>query len=118
MNGNLCNVISIAKSQTQACAGIIPNARNAGTIPRVVNFFAFIGRQPNVLATLTLVRTAPVTGVIREPLDVPVTSDGGPLDIDIVAGGPFTAGERVVGRIIEISANNSLVGAGLQFIWG
>lgn len=117
IDGNLCNVISIAKSQTQACAGIIPNPRASGTIPRVVNFFAFIGRQPNVLATATLVRTSGTTGVTREPLDIPITGDDGPIDIDIVAGGPFIPGEKVVGRITEISANNTLVAAGLQFIW-
>lgn len=113
----LCNVIAVQKGQTQACAAIIPNAQTAGTIAHLVHAFALVGKQPAVFATVSLTRRRSVTGIFTETLDVPISSRGGALDLALIVPVAFAAGEQVVARVTQSSANNILVSSVLQFSW-
>lgn len=118
IGGNLCQVIAIGKSITQAAAHVFPVANVPGSVPHLVNFFASIGRVPGALATIEIVLRPAATGVDIFSIDVPFLASSPvnipiviPLDLD------FAAGDRVTVRVAEMSANNVLVSAIMQFCW-
>lgn len=117
IGGNLCNIIAAQKGQTQACAAIIPNAQSVGTRAHLMSALAVVGKQPAVFATVSLTRRRSTSGIFTETLDIPISSRGGPLDLQLVIPVIFAAGERVVARVTEASANNILVSSVLQFSW-
>lgn len=118
INGNLGNVIAIGKGQSQAAAAVFPNAQIKGTSAHLISAFAVIGKQPGAQATITLRRRRIGDGMVTTvTLDIPVTSDGGAVNIPIFTPVIFAAGEQVVVQVIELSANNVLAAAVLQFSW-
>jgi len=118
IGGNLGNVIAVGKGQSQSAAAVFPNALRAGTRAHLISAFAVIGKQPSSQATITLRRRRIGDGMVTTvALDIPITSDGGAVNIPIFTPVIFAAGEQVVVRATESSANNVLVAAVLQFSW-
>lgn len=117
IDGNLCNIIAALKGQTQAAAAIIPNAQSLGTSAHLVSALAVVGKQPAVFATVSLTRRRSTSGIFTETLDIPISSRGGPLDLQLIIPVIFAAGEQVVARVTQVSANNILVSSVLQFSW-
>ena len=117
ITGNLCNVIAIARSVTQACARILPTSEIPGTLPRLINAFALIGKQPASTAIVSLNIRTGTSGVEIQGLDIPLNADGGEFILDIPAKVTFAPGDILLARVLDVSANNTLISAGLQFAW-